>query len=120
MPVDLKSSERLFERTLDSLPDGVLLVSAKREILYANPALARIWNIPPEMMRQHGHEKIFEHVCGQTCDPEAFRRGVVRLYDSTENSEDEIILKDGPICLVAVYLSLTAQRGTPESGYSRT
>lgn len=97
MRVHIESTKSLFKLTLDNLPDGVLLVSTSRKILYTNAAFSSIWHVPPSLLAEQHHPDLFKHVCSQTMDPDGFRSEVVRLYDSTENSEDEILLKDGRI-----------------------
>lgn len=40
----------LFERTLDALPDGVLLTDSERRVVYANRSFAQLWKIPDELV----------------------------------------------------------------------
>jgi diguanylate cyclase (GGDEF)-like protein len=85
----------IFERALDALPDGVLLVSAAREIIYANSAFARLWNVPIELFATRDDGRTLQFVLGQLLEPDAFLREVERLHHTTEASEDEIRFKDG-------------------------
>lgn len=87
----------IFERALDALPDGVLLVNADRKIVYTNAAFKRLWKIPEHIlaMREDGHSLQF--VMDQLDDPAGFLREVERLHPTTETSEDEIVFKDGRI-----------------------
>ncbi|NKL04189.1 PAS domain-containing protein [Rhizobium leguminosarum] len=43
-------------RALDSLPVGVLLVNAGREILYVNAAFTRMWKSPGSACRESQNE----------------------------------------------------------------
>jgi diguanylate cyclase (GGDEF)-like protein len=94
----------LFERTLDHLPDGVMLVGANRSILYTNQVFERLWGLTPPMLAHW--DRVIEHIAGQMEDPSKFMQQVVRLYDVRENSEDELHLRDGRII---------ARRGVPFS-----
>jgi PAS domain-containing protein len=83
----------LFERTLDNLPDGVMLVGADHSVLYTNKVFERLWGLPPQMLAQWQH--IVEHIARQMDDPAKFMQQVVRLYGTGEYSEDELHLRDG-------------------------
>lgn len=87
----------LFERTLDALPDGVLLTSATRRVVYANPAFAKHWNIPAEMLSAGDEPRMLQFVQDQLIDPAAFLDEVERINPTSEASEDEVHLKDGRI-----------------------
>jgi len=84
----------IFERALDALPDGVLLVNADRKVVYTNPAFERLWNMPNIVLASQDDLNL-QYVMDQLADPEGFRREVERLHPTTETSEDEILFKDG-------------------------
>ncbi|MHB9878787.1 diguanylate cyclase domain-containing protein [Pacificimonas sp. ICDLI1SI03] len=86
----------IFERALDALPDGVLLVSADREILYSNAAFARLWNMPPGAAHRDDRRTL-QSILDQLVDPDGFRAEVERLHRTLESSEDEVLFKDGRI-----------------------
>jgi diguanylate cyclase (GGDEF)-like protein len=92
-----QSRRSLFERALDALPDGVLLTNASRDVVYANPAFARHWNIPGEVLSEGNDNRLLKFVQDQLVDPDAFRREVERINPTSESSEDEIRLKDGRV-----------------------
>lgn len=83
-------------RTLDLLPDGVLIVGACREVVYLNDAFKQIWQIPAEVVVR-GDRAMLDYVVGQLEDPAAFLNAVERLYQSPESSEDEITFNDGRV-----------------------
>lgn len=87
----------IFERALDALPDGVLLVSADRRITYCNSAFARLWNLPGGACSSRDDHETLRMVLDQLIDPDAFRAEVDRLHGSQEPSEDEINFKDGRV-----------------------
>jgi diguanylate cyclase (GGDEF)-like protein len=86
-----------FERALDALPDGVLLTNATRQVVYANPAFAKHWNIPAEMVAARDETRMLQFVQSQLVDPAAFIREVERINPTSEASEDEVHLKDGRV-----------------------
>lgn len=103
----------LMRRTLDLLPDGVLIIGSNREVLYTNEAFERLWRIPPSVVRQGDHAML-NHVLEQLDDPSEFIGLVERLYHSSDSSEDELTFKDGRI-FVRRSVALEAGNG----GFSR-
>jgi diguanylate cyclase (GGDEF)-like protein len=87
----------LFERTLDALPDGVLLTDAQRRVVYANRAFSQLWRIPERLLAMRDDIVLLAWVLDQLLDPIGFHNEVERLQISHESSEDEILLKDGRI-----------------------
>ncbi len=87
----------MFERALDCLPDGVLLVRGDRTIAYANTAFAKMWSVPETLMASGDDFGLLTHVIHQLVDPAQFTREVERLYGSQDNSDDELLFKDGRI-----------------------
>jgi diguanylate cyclase (GGDEF)-like protein len=85
----------IFEHALDALPDGVLLVNSAREIVYANSAFARLWNVPVNVFASRDDSSALQFVMDQLVDPEGFRQEVERLHHTMHSSEDEIRFKDG-------------------------
>ncbi|HTJ59285.1 MAG TPA: diguanylate cyclase [Devosiaceae bacterium] len=85
----------LFERTLDNLPDGVMLVGPSRSVLYTNKIFQRLWGFGPGMLPDWEH--IVEHIAAQMEHPARFLQEVTRLYGVCESSQDELRLRDGRI-----------------------
>lgn len=84
-----------FECVLDALPDGVLLTNAERQVVYCNPAFARHWNIPTNLLEVADDTFLLRYVGDQLFDPAAFVHEVERINLTSETSQDEISLKDG-------------------------
>jgi diguanylate cyclase (GGDEF)-like protein len=97
MDVQESSSQSLFARALDSLPDGVLLTDAARRVVYANPAFANHWNIPSRMMEERNETEMLRFVQDQLVDPAAFIREVERVNPTSEVLRDELHLKSGRV-----------------------
>ena len=87
----------LFERALDCLPDGVLLVRDASTIVYANQAFEKIWNVPDGVITSKDDSALLPWVASQVANTAAFIGEVKRLYQSAESSEDIVPLKDGRI-----------------------
>jgi diguanylate cyclase (GGDEF)-like protein len=87
----------LFERALDCLPDGVLLVRDASTIVYANRAFEELWNVPKGVIKAKDDSALLPWVAYQVADTAAFIGEVKRLYGSSESSEDIVPLKDGRI-----------------------
>lgn len=87
----------IFERALDALPDGVLLVNANRKIIYSNTAFARLWSLPGGACGSRDDRKTLQMVSDQLVDPVGFLEEVERLHECMDSSEDEIRFKDGRV-----------------------
>ena len=87
----------LFERALDALPDGILLIDSSRAVAYCNPAFADHWRIPDSIVQSRDEIRMLELARDQVLDPVAFVREVERITPTAEPSEDEVRLKDGRV-----------------------
>ena len=87
----------LFERTLDALPDGVLLTDSDRKVVYANRAFSELWHVPAQILATRDDLRLLSFVLDQLLDPVCFLREVERLQLTHQSSEDEVLLKDGRI-----------------------
>ncbi|WP_075186762.1 diguanylate cyclase [Teredinibacter haidensis] len=85
----------LLKNTLDALPDGILIVSRNREIVYCNHRFREQWNIPKEQNIFDENAALLEYALSQVEDPSAFVSQIERLHNSTEMFEDELKLLDG-------------------------
>lgn len=90
-------SSSIFELTLQALPDGVLLIDRDRRVVYANPAFATIWGIPPDLLESGDEATMLHRVAEQLVDPQQFSDEVERLHKSELSSQDELSFRDGRI-----------------------
>ena len=86
----------LMRRTLDLLPDGVLILGHEGKVLYFNEAFERLWRIPRDVAAC-GDLGMLDHVASQLDDPTSFLALVEELDASSEFSEDELTFKDGRV-----------------------
>ena len=91
------SETSLFERALDCLPDGVLVVREGATIVYANRAYEKMWNIPEGAIASGDDSVLLASAVSQVANAVDFIDEVKRLYGSSESSEDIVPLKDGRI-----------------------
>ena len=84
-----------LEHVFAALSDGILVIRADRSIAYANPAFARLWRVPGELLDFRNDFALINHVISQLAEPSAFIHEVERLYSSLEPSADELLFKDG-------------------------
>jgi PAS domain-containing protein len=84
-----------MEQVFDGLSDGILIIRADRSIAYANPAFARLWRVPGELMDFRNDFALVNHVLSQLAEPTRFIHEVERLYLSQAPSLDELAFKDG-------------------------
>lgn len=89
--------DRIFELTLDALPDGVLVVDSERRVMFANAAFLRHWKLPSGMGMRWDEPAMLEHASSQLVDPGTFLRGVESLYPSHAEPNDELQFKDGRV-----------------------
>jgi diguanylate cyclase (GGDEF)-like protein len=87
----------LFERALDCLPDGVLVIREGVTIVYANRAFEKMWNVAEGVIASGNDSVLLSSAVSQVANAADFLGEVKRLYGSSESSEDIVPLKDGRI-----------------------
>ena len=89
----------LLKKTLDTLPDGVLVVSANREVIYANDRFVSMWGVSDAAMKTSDDAHLIDAIADQVTDVESFRTKVEELYETHCETEDELNLTDGRVFL---------------------
>jgi diguanylate cyclase (GGDEF)-like protein len=99
MPDDkiMRWDESVFARALEALPDGVLLVNAERGVIYANPAFAKLWDMPADLINGRNEAQMLAFVGDQLIDPAGFYAEVERIHPTMDVSEDEVYFKTGKV-----------------------
>lgn len=87
-------TKELLKNTLDALPDGILIVSAERQIIYTNNQFRDMWNIPLDSEITNEPDAVMRYALSQVVSPEAFLSNIEALHSSSSAYEDEIDLKD--------------------------
>ena len=93
----LQESESVLKATLESIDDGVLVVSATGFVSHYNFRFREIWSIPEETMSSHEDEKLIDYVLPQLLDPEGFMARTGEIYRTSQTTEDILRFKDGRI-----------------------
>ncbi len=93
--IALAKSRELLKATLESTADGILVVNREGEATHANALFSEMWRIPPDLMASREDSKLLEHILDQLSDPDVFLRRVKELYQSIDESLDQISFKDG-------------------------
>jgi len=78
--------------------DAILVVDELGKIISYNRRFINLWGLAPDVVAAGVDEPVLQQVVAQVQDPEAFLARVVYLYTHvTEESREEILLKDGRI-----------------------
>ncbi len=93
----LRESESKIRAILQSTADGILVVDKQGHVVQANDSFTKLWRIPSELLETKDDDKLLAFVLDQLEDPGQFLKKVRELYDSSEESYDEITFKDGRI-----------------------
>jgi signal transduction histidine kinase len=89
--------ERLFQATIESIKDGILVVGEKGDILYRNRQLFDMWEFS-EKIPDMSHPKLLkDFAIRRIKNPEAFYTRVEQLHGSREKHSDTLFLNNGKI-----------------------
>jgi diguanylate cyclase (GGDEF)-like protein len=87
----------LLKNVLDALPDGILIVSGSRQVVYTNIRFRELWCIPADTDLDDEGRAIMQYALPQLVDPEGFLRIIESLHQTAHSFEDEIPLRDGRV-----------------------
>jgi PAS domain S-box-containing protein len=94
----LKNLLSLTEAMLESIHNGILVISHQRTVIKTNAKFAEMWRIPGHILNSGDDKILLDYVYGQLADPDAFNTKVEELYEKPEaESFDLIYFKDGRI-----------------------
>ncbi len=119
----LKNALSLTEATLESIQNGILVVSNQGTIIKTNAKFAAMWQIPNEILTSGDNKLIFDFVLLQLSDPDGFRFMVSKLTEKPEAETIELInLRDGHIfeCISKPMYLLGEPRGRVWSFFDTT
>lgn len=93
-----KLAMSMLTATLESTGDGILVVDLQRRVALFNQRFLELWRVPPELQVMQDKDPFLPYVVTQTKHPDMFLDKVLALYDSPEDSSDDIIdLADGRV-----------------------
>ncbi len=93
----LERAEGRLRVALDSLDEGVLMVTTDGRVLAANKRFFELRRVPPELAAAGQDGPLLRHVLDQLVDPETFLAGVQQLYGSNAQANDTLHFKDGRV-----------------------
>jgi PAS domain S-box-containing protein len=94
----LLNTMALTEATLQSIHNGILVVSSKGTVLKSNVKFAEMWHIPLDMLNVRDDKLLIDFILDQLVDPDGFLAKVTELYNNPEaESKDLIHFRDGRV-----------------------
>ena len=94
----LARSHALQAATLESIPDGVLVIDTQGHIAGYNQAFVQLWRLPPAIVEARDDAQARNHALSQLQDPAGFQAQVKEIYAHPEaESHDHIEFKDGRV-----------------------
>ncbi|BDX39498.1 hypothetical protein CYCD_28530 [Tenuifilaceae bacterium CYCD] len=93
----LKKSEAILKATMESMIDGVLVVSSEGKITNWNTRFCEIFGIQNDLIATQNDELLLNFAKKQLVDPESFHRQVQAIYRTNLPTEDTLYLTNGQI-----------------------
>jgi len=95
---ELKNALALTEATLESIHNGILVVSDQGAVIKTNAKFGEMWCIPTEVLASGDDKKLLACVVEQLVDPDEYIATVSELYGKPDvSSMDLVFFKDGRI-----------------------
>ena len=95
--ISRRRSEILLRATLDSIDDGVLVVSKSGHVSHYNAKFIKLWSIPAGLLDQRENQTLLECAATQLVDPAAFLGSFEEIDASQGSTHDLLHFKDGRI-----------------------
>jgi PAS domain S-box-containing protein len=89
--------ENLLRATFNATADGILVVDREGKIAQSNSRFAQMWQIPQDLLDTKDDEKLIAFILEQIEDPESFQTKIRDIYQSSQESLDEIRFKEGRV-----------------------
>ena len=94
----LEKSNSLLNATLESTADGILVISAQRNVASFNQKFLELWRIPAAVAAMRDDKLLIECAMDQLEDPDAFLAKVEDMYSNPQDcSWDELRFLDGRV-----------------------
>jgi PAS domain S-box-containing protein len=95
---ELKFRNAIMSTQMEVAIDGMLVVDADGKVVSYNFRFARMWGIPPQVLKDTDHKSVLHFGINKVLHPTAFLRRVQHIYQHRrKTSRDEIVLKDGSV-----------------------
>ena len=93
------ASLSLLRATIDAIADGILVVDRTSKAVLFNERFRQLWSLPSgtlsEGLTPGAMAEVVEAVERQVIDPRRFRERIAEVYNSPEESNDVLELRDG-------------------------
>lgn len=93
----LKENELNLNVILHSTLDGILAVDNNGKVIKMNDRFIQLWKIPESLSPTHSDKVLLNHILSQLMEPQDFIKKVEALYNSKEESLDNLYFLDGRI-----------------------
>ncbi|MDM7994371.1 MAG: AAA family ATPase [Acidobacteriota bacterium] len=93
----LQSGASVLKATMESISDGMLIISKGGRVLHHNSRFAEIWSIPPDILSAGDDRAMLEYVKPQLADPDQFMARIEEVYRDSAKTEDLVYFKDGRV-----------------------
>jgi PAS domain S-box-containing protein len=95
---ELLETLSLTEATIESVNNGILVVSPQGTVIKYNTKFAEMWQIPDDIMASGDDKILLNTVCRLLVDPDGFAARIAEVYGKpVANSLDILYLKDGRV-----------------------
>ncbi len=92
------SHQLLLEALVESVLDGVLIISLDGKILHCNQSFLEIWKFPQAIIDARLDERALQWAAQQTADPAGFLARVAEVYGTADDPVcEELVMKDGRV-----------------------
>jgi DNA-binding response OmpR family regulator len=89
--IALSNNLSLTDATLNSIHNGILVVSPDGKVIKANAKFAELWRIPDDLLATNEDKILLEFVNSQLANPDAFHSRIKELYCTPDVESNDII-----------------------------
>jgi len=95
---DIAYQKKLLEALIESVADGIVIISPQGRLVHFNQHFLTIWKLPEELLQLKSDSAALEWAAQQTADPASFLAGVHAIYDRPDQTVwGEVAMKDGRV-----------------------
>ncbi|MBN1120927.1 MAG: PAS domain S-box protein [Anaerolineae bacterium] len=91
----IEENRTILNAALESMQEGVLVISGEEEISHYNSKFCQMWGIPESLMKSRSNQAAIDYVLPQLTNLEQFTTRIEKVKQTSEPSEDLLHLKDG-------------------------